>query len=102
MERKEAKELCIRKWEYIVEHDGKMDSAALEEAIPELTNLLCNCAYCELYYNDDCTGCPINLSNANIRECGCRQENHPFLNWCDYHSKENAQKVLFLIKNKPV
>lgn len=48
MTKKQAKELCIKKWEYIVNNNGS-DKGLINE-IPELENLACECAYCELYY----------------------------------------------------
>lgn len=98
----EAKELCIRKWEYIVENDGILDSYDLEDKIPELKDCEANCAYCELYSLSGCEECPINLGVTYDIELSCRQLNHPFLIWANNQNKGNAQKVLDLIKNSPL
>jgi hypothetical protein len=61
---KEAIDLSIKKWEWIVSHNGKMDTTELLKDIPELklkTNLGdAYCGLCKYFDNSgDCHGCPL-------------------------------------------
>jgi len=40
----------------------------------------------------------LSIKKYGIYNLGCRQEDHPFTNWVEHETKENAQKVLGLIK----
>ena len=91
--KKQAKELSIKKWEYIVENGGS--SHGLIDALPELSGLLYECGYCEKYR--DCGDCPISLKKGKFKYC-CGNFLHPWTNWCDNPTKANAQRVLDLIK----
>jgi hypothetical protein len=103
MTKEEAKELCIKKWEYIVENDG--DDSRLIMDMPELNNLVNQCAYCELYIGDRvnerlfCKECPLNINENQRFYCGCNTDGHPFMKWNNEPNKETAQAVLDLIKN---
>lgn len=106
--KKKAKELCIKKWEYIVNNDGILDGERLRFAIPEIKDLSAECAYCELYlytvsakiyYCFECPLRPKYSKDYDEYDYGCLQQNHPFNIWWDNKTKENAQKVLDLIKN---
>jgi len=75
-----ALELSIKKWEYIVEHNGYEDdydefdyhTFCLWEDLPELDLLNSNCGLCEYYRENDgvridfCHECPLNDMNDNI------------------------------------
>ena len=94
--RKKAFELSIKKWEWIVENNGKLNG--LTQAIPEIVSLAAHCGLCE--YNDlhedgFCGNCPIKV---NGKSCGSSA--HPWSIWYDSRTKENAEKVLDLIKSK--
>ena len=89
---KEAKELAIMKWEFIVENDGDLDSIICE-VIPELSGLQNLCSYCELFLAKDCQGCPLAVG------CMCMEIEHPYSVWLHNSTTENAQKVLDLIKS---
>lgn len=95
-----AKELAIKKWEWIVENKGK--SFGVEDSIPELKGLNSECAYCELFadYKDECDGCPLSFKKEGIQVLGCFHKGHPYLKWDLRPTKSNAQKVLDLIKSK--
>lgn len=104
MTKEEAKELCILKWEYIVNNEGSEDG--LINKYPELNKLLYECAYCELYFNDNskhhCDNCPIKIkySKRTNKYYGfCLTPDHPYNKWDNANTKENAQVVLDLIKN---
>lgn len=102
--KKKAKELAIKKWEYIVENDGS--DSRLTLFVPEVYNMLWRCPYCELFAtnvgqddNEYCFECPIRPKIFNIyKQPGCWQSDHPFKKWIQNKTKENAQKVLDLIK----
>jgi hypothetical protein len=95
-----AKELCIKKWEYIVENDGDYSEEDLVIEIPELIDLFSNCAYCELFIDEWCNHCPINLGKGVYKNIACLYAGHPFHTWVHKRTKENAQTVLNLIKEK--
>ena len=106
--KKKAKELCIKKWEYIVNNDGILDGERLRFAIPEISSLPGKCAYCELYRHTEsvkfyyCFKCPLRPKYSKDYDkynFGCHQQNHSFKIWYNNNTKENAQKVLDLIKN---
>ena len=97
--RKRAKELCIKKWEYIVKNKGGRNG--LYDVLPELRLLLSGCAYCELYLGtrsktlDECAKCLIRPKvneYDDLNDLGCSQRNHPFFKW------ENAQTTKLKIK----
>lgn len=103
--KKQAVELSIKKWEYIVSNKGHYNSDELDYAIPELKKVKFHCGLCEKYLiNDDyydCVKCPlfIEYENPNYDQLGCTQTEHPFNIWIDDESIENAQAVLDLIKS---
>jgi hypothetical protein len=96
MNKQEAKELCILKWEYIVENGGSEEG--LTENYPRLRDLKAECAYCELYVKYRCDGCPIQ-PEMQINRLGCFNREHPYNVWYYDSTKSNAQAVLDLIKN---
>jgi len=75
-----ALELSIKKWEYIVEHNGYEDdydefdyhTFCLWEDLPELDLLNSNCGLCEYYRENDgvridfCHECPLNDKNIDV------------------------------------
>ena len=93
--KKQAKELSIKKWEYIVGNKGK--SNGLNEVHPELLKLYCNCGYCENYFNNICKNCPL-LIKVNNQWLNCGIGSHPWNIWFNKQTKINAQKVLDLIR----
>ncbi len=108
MTKKEAKELCILKWEYIVENNGS--SKGLIKKYPQLKKLNYGCAYCDKYITGEtfsllhCAKCPIRPKvddYHDIEYVGCSQYGHPYSNWSYNNTKENAQLVLDLIKERP-
>jgi len=88
--KKQAKELSVKKWEYIVNNDGR--DYGLLKKYPELDNLQSSCGYCEKYLCDDC---PINNGFLS----GCVSKNHPYYKWTKNYTKANAQRMLNLILN---
>jgi len=93
--KKQAKELSIKKWEYIVSNNG--DCEGLLDKYPELKNLRADCGYCEKYWKafGGCGGrCPLNLKGIT-----CSDEPHPWIEWVNNPTKANAQKVLALIRS---
>ena len=94
MTKAEAKKWSIKKWEYIVNNNGL--KTGIITAIPELLTLKNRCGYCEKYSEGYyCINCPISLGY----ECGCSHHKHPYSYWNNEPTKENAEKVLHLIKN---
>jgi hypothetical protein len=96
MTKKEMKRLALLKWQYIVDNDGF--SSGLTERYPELEKLMNKCSYCSMYINriTDCRGCPLKQGKFT-----CFDDEHLFSNWDWCRSKQNAQKVLDLIKSIP-
>jgi len=87
----EAYELCIIKWEAIVENNGIKPSQI--KGLEILENSICDCGYCH-YYNS-CSDCPL-----LINEIGdCCELDHPWTIWLNNQTKENAQAVLQLIRD---
>ena len=105
--KKEAVELSIKKWEWIVENDGILVSILLYEKIPKLSVLISGCGLCEKYIKTDdnhhysCYKCPIISNDYNPKEenLGCRTKGHVWNKWTHKQTKKNAQKVLDLIKS---
>ena len=98
----EAYDLAILKWQWVVNRGGGQYKEDLAEEIPELGNFPANCSYCELFYEDYCEGCPLNIT-PEFGGHGCLEETHPWNIWMDDLTKENAEKVLeLIIKTKPV
>lgn len=103
-----AKELSIRKWEWIIENNGFVNNDRLIEELPELFDLAHYCGLCELYcFEHDselshCLNCPIRPKREyynNTTNTGCFQRIHPYYIWYNEPNIENAQAVLELIKN---
>ncbi len=101
MTHKEAKRLSILKWERL----AKGDPFDEVRQMPELVNLIHSCGYCEKYHNNGlstCQGCPLNLhgDKKRIDDASCAISGHPYNNWMESKTKEDAQIVLDLIKSK--
>lgn len=101
--KKEAVELSIKKWEFLVENP---EGDPLDK-YPELEELIAKCGLCEKYFNTTtlklsvCGRCPIRpkVKDYDGVGCGCLQTKHPWNRWMDYPTSENAQAVLDLIKS---
>jgi hypothetical protein len=93
--KEQAKELSIKKWEYIVGNNGNWKG--LVKKYPELANLLAQCGYCEKYLRKDCENCPLLIQIDGIN-CSCYDGSHPHSKWAIKRTKLNAQKVLDLIR----
>jgi len=104
---KKAKNLSIKKWEWICSNHLQEGESINEyedrlcDAIPELKPLSCNCAFCELYDPGEwnyCIKCPF-----NIRGITCGHTGHIYTKWEDSNSnrarKRHAVKILEFIKN---
>ncbi len=115
--KEKAKELSIKKWEFIIEKGGDADI----EDIPEVKHFKYKCPYCELFVKKDeygyeyCDGCPLDLpkeeytytkddsdwmspTEKEVYFKGCCQDNHPWSIWNDDPTVENAEAILKLIK----
>ena len=88
--KKKAKELCIRKWECIVDNNGIHNNKKLISVIPEIKSYPWLCAYCELYLDtesakfDYCFECPLRMKYSkyyDLRQTGCLQLDHPLGMW---------------------
>ncbi len=97
--RKKAKELSIKKWEFIVKHNGSEFKFILVKEIPELKDLEAKCGYCEKYFdNKHCNYCPIKPKGFK-GSIGCLDNQHPYDKWDKDRTTKNAQAVLDLIRN---
>lgn len=107
MTQKEAIELSIKKWEWIVDNGGSYSVTELIGKFPGLEDFHNGCPLCELYYETSegkkkrCAECPLAEKYKRIYKdnCGCHMKSHPFNKWCMTYSKEDAQKVLDMLKN---
>jgi len=101
MTQEEAKELSIKKWEYLVKHPTASQPDLITN-VPNILYLRSYCGYCELYNKKenriDCTNCPIDFIKQDYQHCGCNRKGHPFLAFINNRTKRNAQTVLNLIK----
>jgi len=104
--KKQAKELCIKKWTYIVENNGKV--SGLTGKCPELSTLNGYCGYCEKYVETSsktlkrCFKCPIRpkiKDYDNKYNKGCLQLISPCYNYSCNPCRETAQLVLNQIIN---
>ena len=98
MTKREAKRLSVLKWKIIVSKDGACNAYDLPDEVKELRAY---CGYCEKYQRDPdytCGKCPLNLDHVGFGDIGCHQPGHPWDAWVEKGTKENAQKVLDLIK----
>ena len=105
MTKSEAKKWSIKKWEWIVAHDGCKDGLVI--AIPELLEFESGCAYCEKYsksakmkyykngYRTYCYTCPL-FDRKELRDCS--DVGSVFHVWYCYRNKETAQAVLDAIR----
>jgi len=100
-----AYELAVKKWQYIVDNNGKEpDEYPYELKIIKL--LLFECSYCEMFFDIEpkCEGCPLKIfeKNPEYYSSNCRNDKHPYEIWTKNETKENAQAVLdLIIKTKP-
>lgn len=106
MRRKEAIELSIKKWEYIVGNNGL--STNLIVVFPELGEMKGRCPLCDLYFYGEtkklttCAKCPLRpkvKKGYNYDESGCCQESHPWNIWDNNRNEVTAYAVLDLIKS---
>ena len=102
LNRKQAFELSIKKWEAIARGD-KIPQDILDMHIKS------NCGLCEKYCNtthishvDNCGECPINIIpfKGNGGDFGCNRNGHSHRKYWEDPTTEKAQKVLDLIKSK--
>lgn len=124
MNKKEAKELSIKKWQIIVDDGGEesnlydINSEEAFELAEKVENLKYGCPYCELFVKKDdegceyCDGCPIDLpkeeynytknnttgENKKVFLKGCCQNKHPWSIWTNNPCKETALDLLNFIK----
>jgi len=97
-----AYELAVKKWQYIVDHDGDKNDSVYD-AIPILNKLGGGCSYCQMFVNDQpgskdsCEGCPLNINGVT-----CIDDLSVFSIWANDSTRETAQDVLdLIIKTKP-
>lgn len=107
-----AKQLCIIKWEYIVKNEGR--EQGLIDEYPTLTFYNSQCAYCQLFINqnldaDDkyqCNNCPLSIIKGD--GLNCLLPNHPYKKWYKLQHKPQvhnedrlnaAKEMLKLIKS---
>ena len=91
----QAKDSAIKKWQWIVDNDGKYGN--ILEVLTELNDLEYECSYCDLYrtFELTCQYCPL----SSYQRLGCKLKTHPYSIWRIDQTKENAQAMLNLILN---
>jgi len=103
----QVKDLCILKWQTIVDHGGGQLS---EWYLPnELMGLKFNCALCHVFINNrltNCNGCPLDFIESKQPVNGCQKKGHPFLKWASINGRKRelfyAKKILKLLKELKV
>lgn len=126
MNKEEAKELYIKKWQIIVDNGGievnlyDIDSEEVFELAEIVEKFKYRCSYCELFvkydteYSEYCEGCPIDLPKEEYNYTkdnttgdkkqvllkGCCQDKHPWSIWNNNPCKETALDLLNFIKEK--
>jgi hypothetical protein len=105
---KQAVELSIKKWKYIVKNNGS--SKGLINKYPEFNIIQNTCGLCELCnrMNNECsytvetfndTECPLTINGMTCgQEAFGEEKNHPWLDWYENRTKTNAERVLKLIQ----
>lgn len=96
----EAKEISIRKLTWIKANNGKWSEEIFKD-IPKLQTMKNKCAFCELFRDKNCEGCPIHNGRfTNDKISGCSYEDHPYYIWRKDQTKENFERLFNLtIKN---
>jgi len=98
--KEEAIELSIKKWEWIVNNKGILDTKKLLLDIPELKNIKNNCGLCELHLHHGlCINCPLDIIEGDIVHIGCQKDGHPENEWFNKQNTSTAKKVLKLIRS---
>ena len=90
---KEAKRLSILKWEMVVK--GKIDNVCEQ---PELMKLKHYCGFCELFWDEQCKGCPLFIDD----KMSCNHHDHPFNKWAHGEDIYHAKDVLNLVINSKI
>jgi len=103
--KKQAKDLSIKKWEYIIKNNG--DGFGLLIEIPELNKLKYNCGFCEKYIYSTggqliyCRKCPIRpklKDYNNDYNSGCLQDVHFYKRWgCAINPKDRIKYAKLLL-----
>lgn len=124
MTKEEAKELSIKKWQYVLDHFDEIEenNRTLEDITHDaerkygLSNLTFDCPYCELFikkikdnfgrifldYKESCKGCPISLPEDYPNVDKMLHCAHPDHEWCimdETQTRESVEDLLNLIKN---
>lgn len=95
LSKEDTKELSLQKWEYIVGNDGS--DHGLLYAVPDLKHMRNECSYCEVFRDNECEGCPVNVGRDS-KFSGCGQKFHPFMIWHNDRNRQNAELMFNLIK----
>ena len=98
------------KWEHLVKHPGA-DCFDLERIEYEPGKYLDDfedyneCGYCYIFYDNDCKGCPLNLTIEEdhkdaewLYDPACVHPGHPYMEYREKPTSNRADKVLDLIK----
>ncbi len=101
-----AKGLSIVKWQWIIDHDGRTERSGMLKTHPELIPLKNECGFCDLFFNNDCIGCPVKVNGiACTSDYSWNDKDelintdHPFRRWQLQPNRYNAEKVLELVKS---
>lgn len=103
MKKKEAYDLTIFKWEFIVEgnfDDPLVALGTLFKAYPHIKLLRNSCGYCEHFLIDgeglvsDCENCPL----YKLLDKECEDKGAPYYNWRFAANSKTAQAMLDAIK----
>ena len=101
MDLKEAKRLCLIKWQIIIDNDGKEDKVLLAQNKElEITRQHHWCALC-LLHDGECSDCELEIDNPNAEYesyINCTDWHHPYNTWEDCQIKEHAEEVYKLIE----
>jgi hypothetical protein len=88
MTQKEAKELTLEMWRYLVEHPEYGDKFYLpRDLYLKIGNLLSQCPLCQLFQAHSCKGCPLSAADKN-----CLNGQSAYMKW--YTSNTGSMNYL--------
>ena len=100
MTKRIAKELVLKKWEWIVKHGHTYRMKPISEmefellrAVPALLDIRSGCGYCEKY--GGCHECPIPPLDSGF---DCWDMKSVYRIWLYKRTKKNAQAMLDLVR----
>jgi hypothetical protein len=84
MTQKEAKAVSLEVWQYLAEHPEKCSKYSIpKELLDKVRNFQFACPLCDLFYQNDCDGCPLHSCNGGSY----------FGVWSEFHNPKAKRQV---------